>query len=125
MDKFIQDRAYLSEGHLKVYTPEKLDKDITYNVLLIDSESTPHEKLTALLNVVADMAGGFDINKKEYNSTVNKNGVDLKTVEMLRTFSRFIGYLGGCSSWRNKNLENFDKVELEKRLEHLKLHFKT
>lgn len=125
MLKFIQDKGYLSKGDFKLYSIEKLQDDITYNVLLIDSESSLHEKIIAISNLLAEVTQAVSLTKLEYNSTVNKEGVDLELVHMLRTLSPFIGFLVGCSSFRGKKLEDYDKLELNKRLELLKTFFKT
>lgn len=126
MSKFIIDKGYISEDDdkLTLYSPHKVEENKTYLILLLDGDSNQYEILTALLNTAAEVANHLDINKKEYNSNINKEGVNLKMVEMLRTLGNFIGYLSGCNSWDNKELRDYDKLELSDRLEKLKRYFK-
>lgn len=125
MCKFIQEKGYLEDERLTLYYPQKLDKDEVYNILLIRSDTNQYERVSAMLNLAAEMTVAIDINRSDYDSNTNKDGLDLKIVEMLRTLSRFIGYLSGCSSWRDKKLHDFDKEELYKRLEQLEYYFKN
>lgn len=127
MNTFIQDLGYVVEENskkfLSIYYPEKLDENESYITLLIPRDSSKHDKTKALLSLLSDILMSTDINVAEYKGTTNKEGVDIKMVEMLRTLSYFIGYLSNCSSWENKKIEDFDKMELRKRLSNLIRYF--
>jgi|GEM_PF-4900800 hypothetical protein len=56
-------------------------------------------------------------NKKDYDSQLNQDGINLDFVHMLKSLGRFTGYFINSTSWDKQQLEDYDKMELTKRLE--------
>lgn len=125
--KFIQNRGYNDNKEdltsLKLYNEVKTN--ITYQLLMIDTDESMKERYDAIGDLAADVFGSTSLNKKEYNSPITEQDILLKHAEAMRSISNFIGYFFSSTSFRTNTDNDFDNVEFCKRLDKIKTHFKS
>lgn len=130
-EKFITDiRGYCEvdvEGNKRmVIETDKLDANQSYQVVCIKRDNAYIKRLTeGTLHLLADITNeALSNTKKEYDSPLNEQNINLEFVHMLKTLGRFTGYFINSTSWDKQQLEDFDKMELITRLERTIAHLR-
>lgn len=134
MNKFIHERGSLKivkdsfgkeQKYLSVWNPESLKVNQQYFALLFSPTDRDNHNLE-LNHAVLEFASHNFMSRSnsisEYKGVITDEGLHIKEVEFLRTVGEFLGYLNNCHSFRNHlgNFEEFDKFELNNRLDKIK-----
>lgn len=139
MDKFIQEKVYLKtvkgigrhgedEQLLSLYYPEELEEDKEYNALLFKRSEDGIRNIElnhCILDIAMQCFSNRSFTLEEYGGTETIEGLHIKEAYFLKDLGNFLGYLNNCTSFRahNGQFEDFDKLELTKRLERVKKYF--
>jgi hypothetical protein len=135
--KFIQHRIYptklsdyKNKHNIKVnidsnennYYVIQLPKEKMYDdcpVVLILPENEHHSK--TIVECCFNLLANHGIPNIKGDNSLKKHGVHPKLALMLHMLSRVVGYLINCTSWEEQDLKNYDKHEINKRLDFCKL----
>lgn len=92
-----------------------------YKGLCVPTDATYKELLEATMDffssTVSGSGGGLSRNEKEYNSPLNEQDINLKFVNFLQNFGSAMQYFLNSTSWREQELQDFDRFELISRFE--------
>ena len=111
------------------FDSDQLVKGEYYNVFLFNEKhgsNRPKRLVEASINlfVEATTQSLLSKSKKDYNSNLSENEIDLNFVHALREAGMLLGYLINSTSWSDQKLHDFDKFELINRVDKIKNHLR-
>lgn len=121
---YINSEEDMADEKIQLYDTKNLDVHKTYQIILLDDDATNIERIEVINTIFIDLMQFADLNLKEYKGIVTAWNMHVNNAHLLRSIGRFLGCLFGSSTWRNQKPEEFDKVELLKRLEQIKTQLK-
>ena len=119
-----KDKENLNKLELWGHVEEK-EVGKVFNVLLLDNSSKMRDRTETIASLLAEIMQLTTLNKAgSKGDKLTVEGIQIEQAQMLRMLGRFLGYFFGSTSWRENELQDYDKYELLNRLEIIKNFFK-
>lgn len=95
-------------------------EDKYWHVLLLPQNAKRKDRIGEIGRLFAEMAGCETLKIPEFKSKVTDTNIHVDNAHALRAIGMFLGYFLNCTSWNNATKEEYDSIELKKRIDRIK-----